>query len=392
MRAEGVGLVSVDDAGLWRGGRYYLHHLVRSVAALAPERRLPLYDVAWRARPQDDAFAEVRPLLSGSRIIAPPSGAAARLQRRLRRAIAKQSDARDLFARAGVGALFPIAPCERPGVPVVFWLSDFQYRRLPELFTEAMRAWFQRHFDENVARAQTVVLSSRHAFEDFCEFYPSFIGKARILRFCSAPDEDWFALSSEDVARANGVEPPYLIVCNQFAHHKNYETIFEAMRALRDRRVDVRLVCTGSPFGFHGPGYHEQLMRWISANRLEAVVRVLGLAPRATQIALMRGACAVLQPSRFEGWSTIVEDAKTLGKTVIASDIPVHREQLQGGGGFHVAIEDPEAWADAIESLLASSKQPTRSRYEIETAAVQRARATGRAFVAIMRETADRHA
>jgi glycosyltransferase involved in cell wall biosynthesis len=392
MRAEGVGLVSVDDAGLWRGGRYYLHHLVRSVAALAPERRLPLYDVVWRERPQDDAFAEVRPLLSGSRIIAPPSGPAARLRRRLRRAIARQSDARDLFASAGVGALFPIAPCERPGVPVVFWLSDFQYRRLPELFTEAMRAWFQRHFDENVARAQTVVLSSRHAYNDFCEFYPAFISKARILRFCSAPDEDWFALSPEDAARANGVEHPYLLACNQFAHHKNYETIFEAMRVLRDRGVDVRLVCTGSPFGFHGPGYHERLMGWLFKNRLENVVRVRGLVPRATQIALMRGAHAVLQPSRFEGWSTIVEDAKTLGKTVIASDIPVHREQLQGGEGLHVTVDDPEAWADAIEKLLASSKQPARSRGEIEAAAAKRARATGRAFVAIMRETADRQA
>ena len=387
MRAEGVGLVSVDDAGLWRGGRYYLHHLVRSVAALSPERRLPLYDVAWRARPQDDAFAEVRPLLSGSRIIAPPSGAAARLQRRLRRAITKQSDARDLFASAGVGALFPIAPCERPGVPVVFWLRDFQYRRLPELFTEAMRAWFQRHFDENVARAQTVVLSSRHAFEDFCEFYPGSIGKARILRFCSTPDDDWFALSPEEAARVNAVEPPYLIVCNQFARHKNYETIFEAMRALRDRRVDVRLVCTGSAFGFHGPGYHEGLMRRLCEDRLENVVRVLGLVPRVAQIALMRGARALLQPSRFEGWSTTIEDAKTLGLSVLASDFPVHREQLEACDGRLVAMDDAEAWADAIESLLAGPELPRPLREDIEVAAAKRARATGRAFVAIMRET-----
>jgi glycosyltransferase involved in cell wall biosynthesis len=392
MRAEGVGLVSVDDAGLWRGGRYYLHHLVRSVAALAPERRLPLYDVAWRAPPQDDAFAEVRPLLSGSRIIAPPSGPAARLRRRLRRAIARHSDARDLFASAGVGALFPIAPCEKPGVPVVFWLSDFQYRRLPELFTEAMRGWLQRHFDENVARARLVVLSSRDAFEDFCEFYPTQRAKARVLRFSSSPDSDWFRLDPAVAAKANGVEGPYVMACNQFARHKNYETIFEAMRLLRERRLDVRLVCTGSSFGFHGPGYYEELMRWLSDNRLEDVVHILGLVPRATQIALMRGAGAVLQPSCFEGWSTVVEDAKTLGKTVIASDIAVHREQLQGGDGHYVAMKDPEAWADAIEKWLASSKQAVRTRGEIEAATVKRVRATGRAFVAIMGETADRRA
>jgi glycosyltransferase involved in cell wall biosynthesis len=386
MSDAGVGLVSVDDAGLWRGGRYYLHHLVRSVTALEPTRRMPLYDVAWGAQPKDDAFAEVRPLLSGSRVILPPRHIGARLRRRVKRAITRQSDARDLFARAGIGALFPIAPCENPGVPLVFWLSDFQYRRLPELFTEEMRAWFQRQFDTNVARARLVVLSSRDAFEDFCEFYPAHRGKARTLRFCSTPDPDWFAINPATVAKARGLDGPYLIACNQFARHKNYETIFEAMRRLRDAGENVRLVCTGSAYGFHGPGYFEGLQRYLAEHRLEDVVRWIGLAPRAEQIALMRGARAVLQPSRFEGWSAIVEDAKTLGRTVLASDIAVHREQLRECGGRLIATKDVEAWAAAIRGVLASPEAPARGSEEIRAMSETRARATGRAFVEIMRE------
>jgi glycosyltransferase involved in cell wall biosynthesis len=386
MSDAGVGLVSVDKEGLWRGGRYYLHHLVRSVTALEPARRLPLYDVAWGAQPKDDAFAEVRPLLSGSRLIAPPQAIGARLRRRFKRAIARQSDARDLFARAGVGALFPISPCENPGVPLVFWLSDFQYRRLPELFTEDMRAWFQRQFDTNVARARLVVLSSRDAFEDFCEFYPAHRAKARILRFCSTPDPEWFALDPASAAKARGLTGPYLIACNQFARHKNYESIFEAMRRLRDAGENVRLVCTGSAHSFHGPGYFEDLQRYLAKHRLEDAVRCLGLVPRAEQIALMRGAQAVLQPSRFEGWSTIVEDAKTLGKTVLASDIAVHREQLREGGGGLVATNNVEAWSAAIRGVLANPEAAPRGAAEIHVASETRARATGRAFVEIMRE------
>jgi glycosyltransferase involved in cell wall biosynthesis len=387
MSDAGIGLVSVDDAGLWRGGRYYLHHLVRSVAALAPAQRLPLYDVAWGQPPQEDAFAEVRPLLAGSRVIAPPRTLGARLARRARRGLARARDARDLFAEAGVGALFPIAPCENPGVPLVFWLSDFQYRRLPELFTEDMRAWFQRQFDTNVARARLVVLSSTDAFEDFCEFYPAYREKARILRFCSLPDADWFALDPAAVAQARGLDAPYFIACNQFARHKNYETIFEAMRLLRDRGENIRLVCTGSAYGFQGPGYHEGLQRYLAEHSLEGVVQLLGLLPRAEQIALMRGARAVLQPSRFEGWSTIVEDAKTLGKTVLASDIAVHREQLRAGAGELVATRNAEAWAAAVRGLLASPEAAARRPAEIEVLSEARARATGRTFVEIMRET-----
>jgi hypothetical protein len=45
---------------------------------------------------------------------------------------------------------------------------------------------------------------------------------------------------------------------------------------------------------------------------------------------------AVLNPSRFEGWSTTVEEAKTLQRLLLLSDIPVHREQSpQFGKFFH---------------------------------------------------------
>ena len=41
----------------------------------------------------------------------------------------------------------------------------------------------------------------------------------------------------------------------------------------------------------------------------------------------MRHSLAVIQPSLFEGWSTVVEDARCLGKKMILSDFPVHLEQ-----------------------------------------------------------------
>jgi hypothetical protein len=42
---------------------------------------------------------------------------------------------------------------------------------------------------------------------------------------------------------------------------------------------------------------------------------------------LVKSICRrMLQPSVHEGWSTCVEEAKTLGKLLILSDIGVHRE------------------------------------------------------------------
>jgi glycosyltransferase involved in cell wall biosynthesis len=55
----------------------------------------------------------------------------------------------------------------------------------------------------------------------------------------------------------------------------------------------------------------------------------LGFIDRREQLLIMKGARAVVQPSLFEGWSTVVEDAKAMNQFVIASDLEVHKEQLQ---------------------------------------------------------------
>ena len=44
--------------------------------------------------------------------------------------------------------------------------------------------------------------------------------------------------------------------------------------------------------------------------------------------------CAVIQPSLFEGWNTSVEESKQIGKRILLSDIPVHREQNPENGVF----------------------------------------------------------
>jgi hypothetical protein len=48
----------------------------------------------------------------------------------------------------------------------------------------------------------------------------------------------------------------------------------------------------------------------------------------------MKNSIAIIQPSLFEGWSTVVEDAKALNQWILLSDIPVHREQIQNNVDF----------------------------------------------------------
>ena len=65
-----------------------------------------------------------------------------------------------------------------------------------------------------------------------------------------------------------------------------------------------------------------------------------------------------MQPSLFEGWSTVVEDAKCLNKFIFLSDLPVHREQNPA----NVCFFDPYDEDALTDKLL--KVEPTTTQYD----------------------------
>ena len=62
----------------------------------------------------------------------------------------------------------------------------------------------------------------------------------------------------------------------------------------------------------------------------------------------MSAAEAVIQPSLFEGWSTVVEDAKAMNQNMIASNLDVHNEQLLDTASFF----DPKNENELEEKMI----------------------------------------
>ena len=63
------------------------------------------------------------------------------------------------------------------------------------------------------------------------------------------------------------------------------------------------------------------------------------------------GSVALLQPSLYEGWSTLVEEAKALSKFIVLSDLPVHREQINKNVAFFDPHNANELAVKMIEQL-----------------------------------------
>lgn len=121
----------------------------------------------------------------------------------------------------------------------------------------------------------------------------------------------------------------FLLFPGQFWKHRNHLTVFRAISLLSERGInDAVLVCTGFVHDYRFPNYATKLDEFLVTHRLKSVVRVLGLIPRHDQGQLMRAPRPGL--SRLPCWKdgAVLEEGRSLGKTVFASDIPMHREQL----------------------------------------------------------------
>ena len=109
----------------------------------------------------------------------------------------------------------------------------------------------------------------------------------------------------------------------------------------------------------------EQHRRLVRQSGVDGFVKFLG--EMENPMPYVASADIVVIPSRFEGWGMTLSEALVLGKPVVATDIPVFREQVTNGiNGMLVPLE-PHAFAEAIIRLIGN---PTL-RNQISKAAVE---------------------
>jgi glycosyltransferase involved in cell wall biosynthesis len=136
---------------------------------------------------------------------------------------------------------------------------------------------------------------------------------------------------------------------NQFWIHKNHRIVVDALEVLKSRGIRPTVLMTGSTKDYRHPDHYADLMSRVERNGLADSFKVLGLVPYADLLSLMHHSLAVINPSLFEGWSSSVEEAKALGKTVLLSNLAVHLEQNPAKGIFF----DP-ANADDLAAKIAA--------------------------------------
>jgi glycosyltransferase involved in cell wall biosynthesis len=254
----------------------------------------------------------------------------------------------------------------RADIPSICWIGDFQHVKLPEFFKRSELIYRNRDFHLQCDNANLLLLSSHDAQKELATFHPSSLVRSRVLQFVAGTEVDDSTPNIGYLAKEYSIVEPYFHVPNQFWAHKNHSLILRALRRLKDEGRSVTVIATGSTEDYRRPDYFGELMSEVERLGVTDQFKVLGIIPYHDLVGLMANSVALLNPSRYEGWSTSVEEAKSLGKRIIVSDIPVHREQAPSGG-VYVGCDDDVGLAEAM-SLVMSEHEEEQDQLRMMTA------------------------
>lgn len=382
---ESIRVGFILSSGDWLGGRNYLRNLLAAIGALPGS---PLTPVIFTGKCEGGSAPTDFPGIEVIQTsVLDRKSPAWFLRKIIAKGTARDTILQRLLRRHGVSVFSHSSHLGRQTeIKTIGWIPDFQHVHLPEFFSAEERRRRDREFMKLCVHCDKIIVSSECAGADLHTFSPEHAHKAELLRFVASPVPLANAASLADLQRLYSFDGPYFLLPNQFWAHKNHRVVLSALQILKRRDEPLLVLSTGSSEDYRNPSFFSSLMKYAAECGVLDYFRVLGRIPFDHLAGLMRHATAFINPSRFEGWSTSVEEAKSMGKQIVLSDIPVHREQAPERG-FFFPVDDPEGLASAMKAAYNGFDAPKDAAMQKAASArfPERQREFGEAYLRIVR-------
>ncbi|RME28137.1 MAG: glycosyltransferase [Deltaproteobacteria bacterium] len=148
-------------------------------------------------------------------------------------------------------------------------------------------------------------------------------------------------------AGIDGLRPfGFLLLLGRLVPEKGIEGL---LRAYGASGIDLPLLVVG------GSSYSDGYVRHLR-HLAPAGVHFTGPLHGARRDALLHHARALVLPSRLEGFPLAPMESLSAGRPVLLSDIPPHRELLDGLGAGWLVPPGRDAWVDALRRVVAASE------------------------------------
>ena len=129
----------------------------------------------------------------------------------------------------------------------------------------------------------------------------------------------------------------------RLTRQKGYDIAIDAVKILKEKYSDIHWWIIGAG------ELEEQLKKQVKDNELEEYITFLGL--RANPYPYIRSCDLLVQPSRWEGKSVVLDEAKILAKPILATNYSTIKDQLKNNKEGLITDISPNAIAEGIISL-----------------------------------------
>ncbi len=337
------------DATSWanrRGYGRFARNVVGRLVAAGEDEYVLFTDERTAREEELPPGATVRAVAVGR----PPAADAPRSVRDLARVSRETSRERlDVFLFPSLYTWFPVR-----GTPTVVGIHDVIAERYPELTLptrDARARWRLKRWlaVKRATRIFTVSETSRKLLAADLG-----VPEASLAVVPEAPDPVFGPRSADDIDRelqplGLGGDQRFLVYAGGVSPHKGLDTLLDAYARLDESAP--RLVIAGALEDEAFLSAAGAVRQKIGELGLKDRVVLPGFVSDEALACLYAGALAFVSPSKDEGFGLPAVEAAVAGTPVVLSDIPAHRETLNGAA-FYFPPGNTDALAGLLEQLI----------------------------------------
>lgn len=262
----------------------------------------------------------------------------------------KQKMLDEYFSDFRIDLLYTISPVffksDNPSF-VTIW--DFGHKDIPyfpEVFVKGQFDAREKIYSGIITRASRVIVSNEIAKQKLLQYYSIQEDKV-IVNALPTPDYIFSTAADESVLSEYGLEKnSFVFYPAQFWAHKNHIRIVKAIKVLKEKGIDIKVVFSGSDKGN---------MQYVKeqAEKLGVSERILFLGFVSVEqfIALYKNALALVYASFLGPDNLPPLEAMALKCPVLVSGIDGHKEQLKDSCLFFDPLDELDL-ANQLENLL----------------------------------------
>ena len=213
------------------------------------------------------------------------------------------------------------------------------------IHTDYSKVFINSKLEESVWNSYDNIVSiSKGTTDSFLSVFPSL--RTKIVEIPNLlPAELIYQRASECIPTEMDFDGIKILSIGRFCEAKNYDNLPHMAKILKEKGLRFRWFIIG--YGDHSP-----IDNAIEETKTSDCVIILG--KKENPYPYIKKCDIYCQPSRYEGRSVTVEEAKLLCKPVLLTNYPTARHQIEDGETGIICEMDNQAVADALYNIANS--------------------------------------